>query len=536
MMRLAGATPAARSFSPTSCVKRRSTATRSTVAHATRAPLLSTTIGAGEQRIEGALGRLEPEGIRVEAENVREQQAPGQAAVPREWSAGRRHERDRRRARHDAVRTRRRARDGGGAEDEQCAQPQLADHRPHSATTKVVSSARASPPDFSRRSASQHRRSRAAAASAASPDAAAYACTTGTGRRRVRAICSTLCPLSRPLLDGPGHPHLAGEQREDQHGLLGGEERLERAHGQGDVAALHRAREIEDATHPALAHHGGDVLDSDRLVLRSTEQGRLPDLSEQGGPVVSHPLDEQARGLLADRQALRAGAPPQPLLEGPSLAGRQGHHGRGRHRAEQPVLLAIARSRQGLVGEQQQARAGVGAGAVLGQDLASLGRQGLAMANGDEAHGRGHGKGHGRLHDGRRGHLSPVENLAVEDGGAGIATERVGHGGQRVVEQLDVGAVQQERRRAAARPHAWRRNASKSSGGVRAAPGPLRTGRRRAPRCRGPGYSRRARWPRPAGQWCRPPPARPDSRRAPAARAARRASPRAARHGSGRRR
>ena len=43
MMRLAGATPAARSFAPTSCVKRRSTATRSTVAHATRAPLLSRT-------------------------------------------------------------------------------------------------------------------------------------------------------------------------------------------------------------------------------------------------------------------------------------------------------------------------------------------------------------------------------------------------------------------------------------------------------------------------------------------------------------
>ncbi len=56
-------------------------------------------------------------------------------------------------------------------------------------------------------------------------------------------------------------------------------------------------------------------------------------------------------------------------------------------------------------------------------------------------------EGHGGLDHRRHGHLTPVEHLAVEGGGAGVAEEAVRHGSQRVVEELDVAAVEQGHRR-----------------------------------------------------------------------------------------
>src|SRR5262245_42728948 len=63
------------------------------------------------------------------------------------------------------------------------------------------------------------------------------------------------------------------------------------------------------------------------------------------------------------------------------------------------------------------------------------------MADGDEAHGGYHGEGRGRAHHRRCVHLPPVEHLAVERGRGGIATERSGHSGERVVQELCITAV-----------------------------------------------------------------------------------------------
>src|SRR5204862_63798 len=125
-----------------------------------------------------------------------------------------------------------------------------------------------------------------------------------------------------------GHGHrrarVGGEQREQAHRLLGREQPVQRAERDADLAALNGAREIEDAAQTVLTHDGGHLLHADGGVVAAAGERRLARLAEEAGAIVTYPLHEEARGLLADRQSLRTRALAQPRLRGAALAHRQG--------------------------------------------------------------------------------------------------------------------------------------------------------------------------------------------------------------------
>ncbi len=68
------------------------------------------------------------------------------------------------------------------------------------------------------------------------------------------------------------------------------------------------------------------------------------------------------------------------------------------------------------------------------------------MTNGHETSGRHDGHDHGRLHGDADRHLAAVENLAVEDGGVRVGAKALGHGRERVVEELHVRAMHEHHR------------------------------------------------------------------------------------------
>src|SRR5207247_801225 len=74
-------------------------------------------------------------------------------------------------------------------------------------------------------------------------------------------------------------------------------------------------RQLEDRAHAMLADHRTDLGLPDTTIVGAPGERGLADLPQQQGRVVTDPLHEQARGLLAEGQALELSALSEPLLE-----------------------------------------------------------------------------------------------------------------------------------------------------------------------------------------------------------------------------
>jgi len=107
------------------------------------------------------------------------------------------------------------------------------------------------------------------------------------------------------------------------------------------------------------------------------------------------------------------------------------------------VLAPLAARGERLVGEEQQARRRVGRPDVGGEPVGVSRGEPLAAAHDDQA-ARGHeGQRLGGLHDRVHRRLGGVEDLAAGQALGGVGEEAASEGGECVVEELHVAAVEQ---------------------------------------------------------------------------------------------